>query len=71
MAVRIITDSASDMPAEKAQIRRVTTIPISVHFGPASYCDGKNLSHDLFYKLLTAGEHHPTTSQPSPETFLQ
>ena len=71
MAVRIITDTASDMPAEKAQIRRVTTIPISVHFGPASYYDGKNLSHDLFYKLLTAGEHHPTTSQPSPETFLQ
>lgn len=71
MAVRIITDSASDMPAEKARIRRVNTIPLSVHFGPATYYDGKNLSHDLFYKLLTAGEHHPTTSQPSPETFLQ
>ena len=71
MAIRIITDSASDMPAEKARIRRVTVIPISVHFGPASYYDGKNLSHDLFYKLLTAGEYHPTTSQPSPEAFLQ
>ena len=71
MAIRIITDSASDLPAEKATLRRVTKIPMSVQFGPASYYDGENLSCDVFYQLLTAGQHHPTTSQPTPEAFLQ
>lgn len=71
MAIRIITDSASDLPADKAKLRRVTKIPMSIHFGPASYFDGETLSCDVFYQLLTAGQHHPTTSQPTPEAFLQ
>ena len=70
MAVRIITDSASDLPAEKAKARRVTTVPMTIHFGPAAYYDGKTITNDIFYQLLTAGEHHPTTAQPSPEAFL-
>ena len=70
MAVRIITDSASDLPASKAERRKVTVVPLTVQFGPATYYDGKTLTTDLFYKLLTAGEYHPTTAQPSPEAFL-
>lgn len=71
MAVRIFTDSASDFPADKAKLRRITKVPMSIHFGPATYFDGKNLSADVFYQLLTAGEYHPTTAQPTPEAFLR
>ena len=71
MAVRILTDSTSDMPNEKATLRRVSKVPISVHFGNATYFDGKNMTCDLFYKLLTSGGPHPTTAQPAPEAFLQ
>ena len=71
MALRIITDSASDLPAAKAERKRVEVVPLTVQFGPATYYDGKTLTNDLFYKLLTAGEHHPTTAQPSPEAFLK
>lgn len=70
MAVRIITDSTSDMPAEKAKVRRVTVVPLTIQFGPASYYDGKTITNDLFYKMLTQGQYHPTTAQPSPEAFL-
>ena len=71
MALRIITDSASDLPAAKAERKRVEVVPLTVQFGPATYYDGKTLTNDLFYKLLTAGEYHPTTAQPSPEAFLK
>ena len=71
MAVRIVTDSACDMPAHKARLRRVIKVPLTVHFGSAAYFDGKNLDPELFYKLLSAGERHPTTSQPTPEAFLR
>ena len=71
MALRIITDSASDLPAAKAAQKRVEVVPLTVQFGPAAYYDGKTLTTELFYKLLTAGEYHPTTAQPSPEAFLR
>ena len=71
MAIRIIVDSASDFPPEKAQLRRVIVVPLTIHFGPTTYYDGKTISNDLFYKLLTAGAYHPTTAQPSPEAFLK
>ena len=71
MAVRIITDSTSDLPAEKAKIRRVAVVPLTIQFGPASYYDGKTITNDLFYKMLTQGQYHPTTAQPSPEAFLR
>lgn len=71
MAVRIITDSTSDMPAEKAKIRRVTIVPLTIQFGPATYYDGTTITNELFYKMLTQGQYHPTTAQPSPEAFLR
>jgi len=71
MSIRILTDSASDYPAEKALLRHVSIVPMTIHFGNAAYYDGKTIDHALFYKLLTAGEHHPSTSQPSPQAFLK
>ena len=33
MALRIITDSASDLPAAKAERKRVVDVPLTVQFG--------------------------------------
>ena len=71
MAVRIITDSASDFDLEVAKRRRITVVPMTVQFGSAAFIPGKNLSNDTFYQLLQEGKENPYTSQPSPAAFLR
>ena len=70
MAIRIITDSASDVTAELAKELSITVVPLSIQFGPHTWFDGVSITRADFYDLLLAGEHHPTTAQPSPEAFL-
>jgi len=71
MAIRIITDSASDLTAEKAREQNITVVPLSIQFGPNTFFDGLTITKADFYDLLLSGEHHPTTAQPSPEAFLK
>ena len=71
MAVRILTDSASDFDLVVAQRRRVEVVPLPVQFGGASFLDGKTLSHEVFYKLLLEKKENPSTSQPTPAAFLR
>lgn len=71
MAVRIITDSAADFSGEVAARRRIHIVPMTVQFGSAAFIDGKSITSDVFYQLLTRGGENPTTSQPSPAAFLR
>ena len=71
MAVRILTDSASDFDLVVAQRRRVEVVPLPVQFGGAIFLDGKTLSHEVFYKLLLEKKENPSTSQPTPAAFLR
>ena len=71
MAVRILTDSASDFDGVIASRRRIEVVPLPVQFGSASFLDGKTLSHEVFYKLLQEGKENPSTSQPTPAAFLR
>ncbi len=71
MSIRIITDSASDLTAEAAKQHNITVVPLSIQFGDHTYFDGVSITRSDFYSLLLAGEHHPTTAQPSPEAFLR
>lgn len=65
--IRIITDSASDMPAGYRE--DVTVVPLHVRFGAEEYLDGVNLSHREFYEKLIEDEELPTTSQVAPYAF--
>lgn len=67
MAIRIITDSASDIVAP--QRREVTVLPMSIAFGEREYLDGVDLTHREFYERLVEGEELPVTSQISPGAF--
>lgn len=71
MSIRIITDSAADFDAAAARRRKIDIVPMSVQFGRATFWDGRNLSSEVFYKLLQQGKENPTTSQPTPDAFLQ
>ena len=71
MAVRIATDSASDISQEKAKEWGITVIPLKVRFGDEEYLDGKTLSAHEFYKKLIETDEIPKTSQISPYEYAE
>ena len=69
MKTRIIVDSTADlMPQFKA---RVHTVPLTVHFGEQEYIDGVTIDHKTFYEKLIECDVLPTTSQATPDAFMQ
>lgn len=71
MAVKIVTDSTSDIPPQVATALGITVIPLYVNFSGHSYQDGVDLNADQFYEKLVAASALPTTSTPSPDAFTQ
>ena len=69
MNVRIIVDSTADITPEIR--KRLTTVPLTVHFGEQEFVDGVTITHKQFYEKLVESDVMPTTSQPSPEAFAQ
>lgn len=70
MAIRIITDSAADYSVQELEKRNVTCVPMSVTFDNVTYLDGTDLTKEEFFELLISQKEFPTTSQPSPTSFL-
>ncbi|MBN1937607.1 MAG: DegV family protein [Anaerolineae bacterium] len=68
--VRIVTDSACDIPPELAAQLDIAVVPLVIRFDSEIYLDGE-LSHDAFWDKVEAGPHHPGTSQPSLGAFEQ
>ena len=69
MAVRIITDSGSDiLPSE---IEGLTVLPLTIAFGNDVYHDGVDLSHERFFELLAENKELPTTGQVPPFRFSE
>ncbi len=66
--IRILVDSASDIPSSNNE--NILVVPLSIHLNGRDYIDGVNLSHDQFYELLTSSSEFPKTSQPSPQAYL-
>ena len=71
MAVRVVTDSTSDLPADVAQELDIAVVPLNVHFGTEVFKDGVDLTTDEFFDRLFTGPDFPTTSQPSVGEFMQ
>jgi len=69
MAVKIVTDSTSDIPVKVAQELGITVVPLTVFFGHESYLDRVGITTDEFYRRLTHENIYPTTTQPSPGVF--
>ncbi|MBE5824481.1 MAG: DegV family protein [Butyrivibrio sp.] len=69
MAIRIVTDSASDISQELAKKWDITVIPLNVRFGEREFLDGVTLSGPDFYKKLVETDEIPKTSQISPYEY--
>ncbi|MFC1932253.1 DegV family protein [Chloroflexota bacterium] len=71
MAVKVITDSTSDILPEVAKTLGITVVPVYVRFGDEVYRDGVDISNDGFYHKLTTSFVHPATSEPTPQDFAR
>jgi len=69
--VRIVTESAADIPSEIADELGITIVPSYVVFGTESYRDGIELSKEQFYEKLAATREIPTTATPPPAIYEQ
>lgn len=70
MAIRIVTDTASDLELEELKKYNITCVPMSISFGNESYKDIFELDRDSFYEKMIASKELPKTSQPSPADFI-
>ncbi len=71
MAVKIITDSLSDVTSDIAEELGITVIPLTVLFGYESFLDRVTITTDEFYHRLIHGTVWPTTTQPTPAAFAE
>jgi DegV family protein with EDD domain len=70
--VAIVTDSASDLPAERAAAAGITVVPLLVSFGEREYRAGIDLSYEDFWRELTApGAPFPKTAAAAPGAFKE
>ena len=71
MAVRIVTDSTADIPADVAEKLGITVVPLTVFFGEEAFLDGVELDNVGFYRKLQSSKDLPRTSQPAPAKFQE
>ena len=70
VAVKVITDSVCDLPADIAEELDIEVVPMNVHFGDRAYRDGVDLTTADFYRMLEESRVFPTTSAPTPGAFV-
>ncbi|HUF13296.1 MAG TPA: DegV family protein [Longimicrobiales bacterium] len=68
--VVLFTDSAADLPPEVVSAHGIQVVPLSLIYDDEVLRDGVDISPREFVERLLAGDH-PTTSQPTPASFLE
>ncbi len=69
--VGVLTDSAADLPEEIVRAHGIQVVPMMVVDGDDVYRDGVDLTAEQFHEMLASQDRLPTTSQPSPASFLE
>lgn len=67
MPIRIITDSASDIPAPHRP--EISVLAMTITFGGSCFRDGVDMTQHQFYERLIEEDTLPITSQVSPGEF--
>lgn len=68
--VSVVTDSACDLSEEVVRAHGIHVAPMSLVEGERTYLDGIDLTASEFHERLRTQGALPTTSQPSPQAFL-
>ena len=67
--IRIITDSACDIPEEIARRLDIDIVSLSIRFGDDEFTDRVELSPETFWSKCKASKLLPETAAPSPGAF--
>ena len=69
MTVRIVTDSACDLPESVATDLGIEIVPLSIRFGDAEFIDRVELTTAEFWAKAAATPTLPSTAAPAPGAF--
>lgn len=69
--IALITDSTSDIPQDLIDEFRIHVIPQVIIWGEDEYRDRVDLTSQQFYERLQTDPVIPTTTQPSPNDFIE
>ncbi len=71
MGVRVVTDSACDLPQDLVDALGIEIVPLTIRFGTEELVDRFELTTDDFWRRLRVTEALPETSAPSAGAFEQ
>lgn len=71
MTIKIVTDSAADLPPEIINELDITVVPVYLLSGKQVFRDRADISEDDFYQKLQDGPIYPTTTHPTPKDFAE
>jgi len=69
MAVRVVTDSACDLPQPIVDELGIEIVPLTIRFGTEELVDREQLSADAFWDRLRTSDVLPETAAPSAGAF--
>jgi DegV family protein with EDD domain len=71
MAVKIVTDTLSDITGDLTAQLGITVVPLYVRFGEEVYRDRVDITSEDFYRRLMNEPKLPSTTQPTPNDFTE
>ncbi|MCL4868405.1 MAG: DegV family protein [Anaerolineae bacterium] len=71
MSIKIVIDSAGDIPPTIAQQYGIAILPVYINIGDKGYLDGVELDRQEFYQNLSRYPDHPKTAAPSPAAYTE
>jgi DegV family protein with EDD domain len=69
VGIRVVTDSACDLPAPLVDALGIEIVPLSIRFGSEELVDRTELGADEFWARLEHTDALPETAAPSPGAF--
>jgi len=69
--IRVVTDSACDLPGPVVVENGVSIVPLSIRFGDTELVDGRDLTVEDFWARCTKSPVLPETAAPSPGAFAE
>jgi len=67
--IRVVTDSASDLPQDLATDLDIDIVPLTIRFGNEELVDRRDLSPKEFWARVASSPVLPETAAPSPGAF--
>ena len=69
--IKIVADSACDIPKELEERYGIRILPFSIAVGDESYTERRDFTNEEFYRILATSPRLPTTSQYTAMQFLE